>query len=71
MPIGVKVVQRRTRGQTYQREVCKEQADELIYEFYMEQYFTCDCMVCNPNLLEVDEGVDGREECTVQPSSSL
>lgn len=51
-----------SRRRTYQREVCKEQANELIYEFYVEEHFTCNGVVGGPYLLEVDERVDGCEE---------
>lgn len=55
-------------GQTEEGE---EEGDELIDEFDMKQDLSGQGVVGVPDLLKVNEGVDGSEESTVQPSSSL
>lgn len=57
--------------ETYKRKPCKRQADELIYELYVQQDFSCYCMVRMPYLPKMYKRIDGGEECTVKPSSSL
>lgn len=43
----------------------------MVYEFDVQENFAADCVICSPDLAEVDEGVDGSEEGAVEPSSSL
>ena len=52
-------------------EVGEEELDELIHEFDVEEDLATDCVVCMPDLTEVDEGVDGCEEGTIEPTSAL
>ncbi len=50
---------------TYQRKICEEQADELVHKFDVQKDFPRYSMVRMPNLLEVDERVDRREERSI------
>ena len=54
-----------------QREEREEELDELVHEFDVQQDLARDRVVGCPYLLEVNEGVNGCEESTVEPSSSL
>jgi hypothetical protein len=43
----------------------------LVEEFDVKEDLAADAMICMPDLSEVDERVDCREEGTVQPSPTL
>lgn len=54
-----------------EREEGEEQLQELVEELDVEQDLAGDGVVGVPDLLEVDQRVDGGEEGSVQPSSAL
>lgn len=54
-----------------EREVREEQLNELVDRLYTKKKFARDGMVCLPDLTALDEGVDGGEESTIEPSSTL
>jgi len=54
-----------------QGEKGKEERDELIDEFDVQQNLPSKGMVGLPDLLEVYQGVDGSKESAIQPTSSL
>lgn len=56
---------------THKREVCEQQADELVDELDVQKNFSSNSMVRTPNLFEVYERVYCGEECTIQPSPPL
>jgi hypothetical protein len=45
--------------------------DELVHEFDVQEDFAPDGMVGRPNLLEVEQGIDGGEESTIEPAATL
>jgi len=45
--------------------------DKLVNEFDMEEDFPAYGVIGVPDLTEVDEGVDGGEEGTVEPATTL
>ena len=45
--------------------------DELVDEFNVEENLAAHGVVGAPDLAEVDEGVDGGEEGTVEPAAPL
>ena len=49
----------------------EEEGDELIEEFDVEQDFAREGVVSLPDLLEVDQGVDGGEEGSIEPTTAL
>ena len=54
-----------------QGEESEEELDELIQELHVQEDLASKGMVCEPNLLEVDERVNGSKEGTVEPSTTL
>ena len=54
-----------------EREEGEHEGDELVDEFDMEEGFAPDGVVGGPDLLEVEERVDGCEEGSVQPTAAL
>jgi hypothetical protein len=54
-----------------QGEEGEHELNELVQELHMQEDLASESMVCKPDLLEVDEGVNGSEEGTVEPSTSL
>lgn len=54
-----------------QGEVGEHELQELVDEFDVEEDLAGEGVVGGPDLLEVDEGVDGSEKGTVQPTTSL
>ena len=56
---------------SYERKVCKEQVDKLIYKLYVEQNFSGDGMIGQPYLFKVNERVYGSKESSIEPSSPL
>ena len=53
------------------REIGKEKIDKLIHKLDMKEDLSSDRVVRLPYLAKVDKRIDCREECAVQPSSSL
>lgn len=43
----------------------------MIHEFDVEQNLSCHCMVCSPDLAEVDQCVDGSEKGAIEPTPPL
>lgn len=43
----------------------------MVDEFYVQEDLACDGVVGVPDLFEVDEGVDGGEEGSVEPATAL
>lgn len=54
-----------------EREECEQQLHKLVDELDVEEDLAPDGVVSRPDLLEVEERVDGCEEGTVEPTSTL
>ena len=54
-----------------ERKVREEQLDKLVDKFNVQEDLASKSVIRLQNLSELDQGVDGSEEGTVQPSSSL
>jgi hypothetical protein len=54
-----------------EREVGKEEIDELIHELDMKEDFSSESVIGFPDLTEVNKRVNCGEERAIQPSSSL
>jgi hypothetical protein len=54
-----------------ERKICEKEVDELVHEFNMKEDLTGNRMVRFPDLLEMDQRVNGSKKGTIQPSPSL
>ena len=53
------------------REEREEQIDELVDELDVQEQLACNRMIGLPDLCEMEKRVDGSEEGTVQPATTL
>ena len=56
---------------TYQAKVRKEKVQELVHSLDLKQDLACYRMIRFPDLSTIHKGIDGREESTVQPTTTL
>lgn len=54
-----------------QTKVCKQEIEELIDKFDMQQDLSGHRVISVPDLLCIEDGVHGSEESSVQPTTSL
>jgi hypothetical protein len=52
-------------------EIGEAERDELVNEFDVEEDLACQCVIRGPDLAEMDEGIDGREESAIEPAPAL
>lgn len=52
-------------------EVGEEELDGLVDGFDVQEDFAGDGVICAPDLADLDERIDGSEEGTVEPTSTL
>jgi len=52
-------------------EECEEQTEELVHEFNVEKDLACNGVVCVPDLLEMNQRINGSEESSIEPTATL
>lgn len=74
--VELRVGERARNEEECEVEVCEgekgeHERDELVDELDVEEGFAPDGVIRSPDLLEVQEGVDGGEEGTIEPTATL
>ena len=54
-----------------EREKCEELLDQLVESLDVEKYLARNRVICCEELTALDQGIDGSEEGSVEPSSTL